>query len=91
MEWTPEFDNIAAWICFGIFLFMAFLQLFWSLYFYLRVAFHKHKHSKNKPPVSVIIAARNEEDNLFKLLPRVLNQDYPEFEVIVVNHQSSDD
>lgn len=91
MEWIPELDNITAWICFGIFLFMAFIQLFWTLYFYLRIAFHKHKHSENKPPVSVIIAARNEEDNLFKLLPRVLNQEYPEFEVIVVNHQSSDD
>ena len=91
MEWIPEFDNISAWVCFGVFLFMAFIQLFWTLYFYMRVAFHKHKTIGNTPPVSIIIAARNEEDNIFKLLPCVLNQDYPEFEVIVVNHQSSDD
>lgn len=91
MEWIPEFDNISAWVCIGVFLFMAFIQLFWTLYFYMRVAFHKHKTIGDTPPVSIIIAARNEEDNIFKLLPHVLNQDYPEFEVIVVNHQSSDD
>lgn len=91
MEWIPEFDNISAWVCIGVFLFMAFIQLFWTLYFYMRVAFHKHKTIGDAPPVSIIIAARNEEDNIFKLLPHVLNQDYPEFEVIVVNHQSSDD
>lgn len=43
------------------------------------------------PPVSVIIAARNEADNLFENLPLILEQDYPEFEVIVINHQSIDD
>lgn len=44
-----------------------------------------------KPAVSIVICARNESDNLFKNLPLVLEQDYPSFEVIVVNHQSIDD
>jgi len=43
------------------------------------------------PPVSIIIAARNESDNLFQNLPMILTQDYPNFEVIVVNHQSIDE
>ena len=43
------------------------------------------------PPVSIIIAARNESDNLFQNLPMILTQDYPDFEVIVVNHQSVDE
>lgn len=42
-------------------------------------------------PVSVIICARNEEDNIFKNLPLILEQDYPVFEVIIVNDQSIDD
>ncbi|MCB0685208.1 MAG: glycosyltransferase [Saprospiraceae bacterium] len=42
------------------------------------------------PPISVVICARNEEDNLRKNLPRVLEQIYPEFEVILVDHNSSD-
>jgi cellulose synthase/poly-beta-1,6-N-acetylglucosamine synthase-like glycosyltransferase len=42
-------------------------------------------------PVSIIICARNESDNLRKNLNRFLNQTYRSFEVIVVNHKSSDE
>jgi glycosyltransferase involved in cell wall biosynthesis len=41
-------------------------------------------------PVSVIICARNEEENLILNLPSVLEQDYPSFEVIIVNDCSED-
>ncbi len=46
--------------------------------------------SAKKEPVSVIICARNEDDNLTEFLPKFLVQDYPEFEVIVVNDCSID-
>lgn len=42
-------------------------------------------------PVSVVISARNEEKNLRENLLSVLDQDYPDFEVIVVNDCSWDD
>jgi len=42
-------------------------------------------------PVSVVICARNEADNLKTRLGYVLDQDYPDFEVVVVNDQSTDD
>src|SRR5690606_5187876 len=41
--------------------------------------------------VSVVICARNEEDNLFQNLPGVLKQSYPQYEVIVVIDQTVDD
>ena len=41
-------------------------------------------------PVSIIIAARNEEQNLIEFLPKIFEQDYPEFEIIVVNDRSWD-
>lgn len=44
----------------------------------------------SKEPVSVIICARNEDDNLTEFLPRILVQNYPEFEVVVVNDCSID-
>ncbi|MGV3509652.1 MAG: glycosyltransferase [Sphingobacteriaceae bacterium] len=44
-----------------------------------------------KRPVSVIICARNEEHNLTKNLRFILEQDYPDFEVVVVNDCSGDD
>lgn len=42
-------------------------------------------------PVSVIICAKDEAVNLRKNLPKILSQDYPDFEVIVVNDHSVDD
>jgi len=41
-------------------------------------------------PVSVIVCARNEDDNLTEYLPKLLTQDYPDFEVVVVNDCSFD-
>lgn len=41
-------------------------------------------------PISVIVAARNEEENIKSLLLALEKQDYPSFEVIVVNDRSTD-
>lgn len=41
-------------------------------------------------PVSVIISARNEAKNLAENLPLILQQNYPDFEVIVINDCSYD-
>jgi glycosyltransferase involved in cell wall biosynthesis len=38
----------------------------------------------------VVICAKNEEENLRQFLPRILEQDYPDFEVVVVNDSSTD-
>lgn len=43
------------------------------------------------PPVSVVIAAKNEYYNLNRNLPLILSQEYPDFEVVVVNDASDDD
>ncbi len=48
-------------------------------------------HTVAQPPVSVIICARNEGDNLNRFLPLVLEQNYENYEVIVVNDGSCDD
>lgn len=69
------------------------IQLYY-LMVYSRLARYRIPVSQDgteRPPVSVIICARNEEDNLRKNLPHILNQDYPEFEVILVNDGSEDD
>ena len=92
MEIFPEINADLPFAFTAAFLLFALLQLFWILFFYARVSFHNEDTEKvSTPPVSVIIAARNEEDNLFELLPFILEQQYPEFEVIVINHQSIDD
>ena len=42
------------------------------------------------PVLSVLIPARNEEDNLRRLLPSLLSQNYPNVEIIVVDDASED-
>jgi glycosyltransferase involved in cell wall biosynthesis len=44
-----------------------------------------------KPGLSVVIATADQEEMLAKHLPRILEQDYPDFEVIVVDDNSKDD
>lgn len=43
------------------------------------------------PPVSVVICAKEASQDLRNYLPSILEQNYPEFEVIVVNDNSSDE
>ena len=83
--------NIILLVVFCIFSTTVAIQLFYYLFFYLSV--HLKKPSENRgsrQPVSIIICARNEADNLETFLPSILEQDYPEFEVIVVNDCSED-
>lgn len=73
-----------------------FIQLFYYLFFYLAPAIESSKKNSREteaplPSLSVIICARNESSNLRKYLPSVLEQDYPSYEVIVVNDCSEDD
>lgn len=92
MELLPDFSNFITTILSIIFWCLAFIQLFWALFFFLRISLHKDMISTNPlPPVSIVIAARNEGDNLVQLLPLILDQAYENFEVILVNHQSTDD
>ena len=42
------------------------------------------------PLVSVLIPARNEEENIRDCLSSILNQDYPNFEVLVLDDNSKD-
>lgn len=84
----------APYILFGILGLILLLQLYYILFCYGRLARNKVKPLRQespKQPVSVIICARNEYDNLKTFLPTVLTQDYPKYEVIVVNDCSSDD
>jgi cellulose synthase/poly-beta-1,6-N-acetylglucosamine synthase-like glycosyltransferase len=64
-----------------------------AIYFILfLVAFRKadKPRSAEQPGVSVIVAAHDEEENLKELVPLLLSQDYPEFEVIIVEDRSND-
>ena len=80
-------------IILALFALMIVIQLGYYLFVYLRVVLCKEKSvapSNGMPPVSIIICARNESENLTLNLPSLLEQDYPSYEVIVVNDCSED-
>jgi glycosyltransferase involved in cell wall biosynthesis len=70
------------------------IQVFYYTWFFSRTAFYKRKEKKQSQqhPVSVIICARDEDENLARNLPGVLVQTYSSTsEVVVVNDNSLDD
>lgn len=78
------------------------ITFLYQLYYYLRfinivqnqerrIRKSKINFNGQKLPVSVIICAKNETENLKKYLPEVLRQDYPDYEVIVVNDGGSEE
>ena len=76
------------------------LAFVYQVYFYGRYIWVRHEKvtgdglqvtDGEKPGVSVIVCARNEGANLKAYMQSLLTQDYPRFEVIVVNDGSEDD
>lgn len=81
-------------ILFYAFCAVTVVQVFYYIFFFARVAFFKPKKKlqSQQHPVSVIICARDEDENLARNLPGVLVQQYPSsFEVVAVNDNSVDD
>ena len=91
LESLPYFSQALLYGPVAILALLALIQLFYFLFVQLRLAMYKSTFTAStKPPVSVIVCARNEFDNLEKHLPSLLNQDYPKYQVVVVNDCSWD-
>jgi len=71
------------------------IQLFYFIFFFLRMAGKQKKigllPSESLKPVSIIICAQNEEQNLLAFLPKILEQNYPAFQIVLVNDRSWDE
>ncbi len=66
-----------------------FILVIYTLFF-SKLTFLRSKTTAFNKPISIIICAKNEIVNLRSNLPNILDQNYPRFEVIVVNDQSND-
>ncbi len=79
-------------ILFFVFCFFTLIQLLFFSTFFLRFAFHKLKSNSNTvdEAVSVIIAVKNEAHLIKNNLRSFLEQDYDNYEVIVINDNSED-
>lgn len=75
-----------------VFAFIAVIQLVYYWGIFSRLAFKKIKtYTPVDHPVSIVVCARNEYQNLKDFLPEILEQDYPCFEVILINDDSDDE
>jgi biofilm PGA synthesis N-glycosyltransferase PgaC len=84
-------DNSILLIIFIAFCISGVIQFSYYLWFYLAPSLYSPvEQTRSGEPVSVIVCARNEAENLRNFLPSVLEQDYPSYEVIVVNDCSDD-
>lgn len=75
-----------------VFIGVVFFQLLFYFGIFSRFAFSKQQETAPKNiPVSVVICAKNEAENLRNNLPKILEQDYNNFEVVLINDASYDD
>lgn len=68
------------------------IQLFYYLFFFTRLAFYEESTSRGSalPGVTVLVCAWNEKDNLKELIPMLDAQEYPNYEVILLDDRSDD-
>jgi cellulose synthase/poly-beta-1,6-N-acetylglucosamine synthase-like glycosyltransferase len=79
-------------VLFTVFSLAVAYQIFHILYFHVRIALWKHQPLDEAiVPCSVVICVRNEEKHLMELIPQLMEQDHPDFELVVVNDNSWDD
>ena len=79
-----------ATVCLVIFSFLFLVQLCYYLFIYLNLARHKEQKKTFSKAVSVVVCGYNEEQHWEALVDKLLKQDYPNFEIVLVNDQSTD-
>lgn len=76
---------------FYFFIVIVALQLFYYVVVFGKFAFSTcPQNNPKKIPISVIVCAKNEEDNVVKFIPLLAEQEYPDFEIILIDDASSD-
>ena len=94
MSITFFYNHLSFWLLI-VFVVALFVQLCVHWIRFSRLAFSKrHPHAKldsDLEPVSVVVCARDAYERLTELIPALLSQDYPDFEVVVVNDCSDDE
>jgi glycosyltransferase involved in cell wall biosynthesis len=67
------------------------VQLFYYLIIFGKFSFAKAQETEaNNIPISVIVCAKNEEENVIKYVPLLAEQNYPDFEIVLIDDASSD-
>jgi len=79
------------WIVPAIYFLAVLIELFYQLFFYIRLlALKKSAETTLEKPISVCLCVRNEEDRIDQVISQILDQEYANFELIVVDDFSED-
>jgi glycosyltransferase involved in cell wall biosynthesis len=74
------------------FIFIVVVQISYYLVVFGKFAFAKaQKVTAKRIPISVIVCAKNEEENVANYIPLLAEQNYPDFEIVLIDDASSDD
>jgi glycosyltransferase involved in cell wall biosynthesis len=93
---SPYVFTIVELLLLGVTLALFIIQFLYYRIIYLRPYRKARQQDKlpkqsERPAVSIIVYANNESHNLKENLPSLLNQDYPAYEIIVINDGSTDE
>lgn len=78
-------------IIFILFIVVIAIQLFYYGIIFSKFAFAKlPKTTPKKIPISVVVCAKNEAENVVKYLPLLAEQNYPDYEIVLIDDASSD-
>ncbi|MFV8356641.1 glycosyltransferase [Flavobacterium sp. XS1P32] len=73
------------------FIFIVVVQISYYLGVFCKFAFAKVQQiTPKKIPISVIVCAKNEEDNVLNFIPLLAEQNYPDYEIVLIDDASSD-
>lgn len=79
-------------VLFFIFIVIVAIQFLYYIVFFGKFSFAKKQEFVAKNiPISVIVCAKNEQDNVKKFIPLLLDQNYPNFEIVLIDDASSDE
>lgn len=83
--------SILKFLVLTFFFSFAVLQ-FYYWYFFSAFSFHRLRKKKKsiQQPVSIVICAKNEAENLLTNIPEIASQDFPNFEIVLVDDHSTD-
>lgn len=78
---------------FILFVVIAVVQLIYYFIVYGKFAFHHKKNalSLREIPLSVVIVVRDNASQILQTLPKFLEQQYPNYEIVIVNDRSPDE
>ena len=76
---------------FSLFIAVVCIQFLYYIVIFSKFSFAKPQNATPKRiPISVIVCAKNEAENVKNFVPILAEQDYPQFELVLIDDASSD-